>query len=89
MKTIVTIAALGLASALSFSASAAQLINNDQVAQQHLQAMGTISIHGIDGAPSDIHQRLSDKADAQGASAYRIIEAHNDNNYHVTAKLYK
>lgn len=89
MKTTLTFAALGLASLLSFGASAAQLVTNEQAAQQNLQSVGTISVSGIDGAPSDIRQQLSDKADQQGASAYRVIEAHNDGNYHATAELYK
>ena len=89
MKTIFTIAALGLASVISFGANAAHLVTNQQVMQENLQPVGTISISGVAGTPSDIHQRLSAKADQQGASAYRIIEARNDNSYHVTAKLYK
>lgn len=61
MKT--TIAALSLLSAVSFGASAAQLVTNDQVG--NLQSVGTITVSGIDGAPSDIRQALSDKADQQ------------------------
>jgi len=89
MKSIFTIAALGLASVLSFGANAAHLVTNEQAIQQDLQSIGTISVSGIDGVPSDIRQQLSAKADKKGASSYRIIEARNEDNYHVTAELYK
>lgn len=89
MKTTFTIAALSLASVLSFGASAANLVTSDQVASQNLQSIGTVSVSGIDGTPTDIRQALSVKADQQGATSYRIVEAHNDGNYHATAELYK
>ncbi|WP_338511238.1 peroxide/acid stress response protein YhcN [Erwinia aphidicola] len=89
MKTTFTIAALGLASVLSFGASAASLVTNDQVNNQNLQSVGTVSVSGINGTTMDIRHQLSEKADQQGASAYRVIEARNDDNYHVTAELYK
>ncbi|EMG3986361.1 peroxide/acid stress response protein YhcN [Serratia marcescens] len=85
MKT--TLAAFGLLSAISFGASAAQLVTNDQTT--NLQSIGTITVSGIDGAPTDIRQALSDKADAKGATAYRVIEARNEGNYHATAEIYK
>ena len=52
MKT--TVAALGLLSVISFGASAAQLVTNDQTA--NLQSIGTITVSGIDGAPTDIRR---------------------------------
>ncbi|CAM3600756.1 hypothetical protein BS639_19390 [Rouxiella silvae] len=87
MKITTTIAALALFSAVSFGASAAQLVTNQQA--ENLQSVGTISVSGIDGVPSDIRQQLSQKADSQGASSYRVIEARNDGNYHATAEIYK
>ena len=89
MKTKLAIAVLSLASVLSFGASAANLVTDQQATSQNLQSMGTISVSGIDGAPTDIRQELSQKADKQGASAYRVIEAYNNGNYHATAELYK
>lgn len=89
MKTKLAIAVLSLASVLSFGASAANLVTDQQASSQNLQSMGTISVSGIDGAPTDIRQELSQKADKQGASAYRVIEAYNNGNYHATAELYK
>ncbi|WP_158782036.1 peroxide/acid stress response protein YhcN [Pantoea sp. BAV 3049] len=89
MKTKIAIAVLGLASVLSFGANAAHLVTDQQVQDQNLQSMGTISVSGIDGAPTDIRHELSQKADAQGASSYRVVEAYNNGNYHATAELYK
>ncbi|CCG85663.1 peroxide/acid stress response protein YhcN [Erwinia piriflorinigrans] len=89
MKTTLTIATLTLASVLSFAANAANLVTNEQVNSQNLQPVGSVSVSGLHGAPSDIRHQLSQKADEQGASAYRIIEARIDGNYHATAELYK
>ncbi|AGQ29186.1 Protein of uncharacterised function (DUF1471) [Serratia liquefaciens] len=85
MKT--TLAALSLLSVVSFGASAATLITNDQA--NTLQSAGTITVSGVTGAPSDIRQALSDKADKQGAKAYRVIEAYENGNWHATAEIYK
>jgi len=87
MNMKATLAAISLMSALSFGASAATLITNDQAAD--LQSVGTISASGVTGAPSDIRQALSDKADKQGAKAYRVIEAYENGNWHATAEIYK
>ena len=85
MKT--TLAALSLLSVVSFGASAATLITNDQA--NTLQSAGTITVSGVTGAPSDIRHALSDKADKQGAKAYRVIEAYENGNWHATAEIYK
>lgn len=79
--------ALSLLSTLSFGAFAAQSVNADQA--QNLQSVGTVSVSGIGGSPMDIKEALNQKADAQGASAYRVVEAYNNGNYHATAELYK
>jgi len=87
MKIMTTIATLSLLSAVSFGASAAQLVSNQQA--ENLQPMGTISVSGVNGVPTDIRQELSDKADSKGAKSYRVIEAHNDGAYHATAEIYQ
>ncbi|MFH8135248.1 YdgH/BhsA/McbA-like domain containing protein [Pantoea osteomyelitidis] len=90
MKTKFAIAALSLASVLSCGANAASLVSNEQAQNSNLQSMNqTISVSGNDGDQTNVRQVLSEKADAQGASHYRIIENHFDNTYHVTAELYK
>jgi len=87
MNVKTTIATLGILSALSFGACAAESVTAEQA--QNLQSVGTITVSGIAGSPMDIHQALVQKADKQGASAYRVIEAYNNGNYHATAELYK
>ncbi|BAN97724.1 hypothetical protein E05_29580 [Plautia stali symbiont] len=88
MKTKLSIAVLSLASVLSFGASAATLVTNTQA--ENLQPLNqTISVSGVDGDQTNIRQELSQKADAQAASHYRIIENNQDNTFHVTAELYK
>jgi len=76
MKTKSLIAIAALTSALSFGASAASLVSNQQA--ETLQPLNqTISISGHDGDQTNIRQALSQKADAQGASHYRVIGVQN------------
>ncbi|WP_017345571.1 peroxide/acid stress response protein YhcN [Pantoea sp. A4] len=90
MKIKASIATLGLLSVMTFGASAAQLVTQQQVDEQNLQSVGsTITISGTAGSPMDYRAQLSEKANAQGASAYRVIEARTGDSYHVTAELYK
>ncbi|WP_250870610.1 peroxide/acid stress response protein YhcN [Hafnia paralvei] len=90
MKIKTSIAALAILSSLSFGAFAAQLVDNAQAS--NMQPIGTISVSGVSGvsaAPSDIRAALSAKADAQGATAYRVVEARNEGSFHATAEIYK
>lgn len=88
MKNAIIIASLGLASVLSFSAGAAvHQVTAEQA--QNLQSMGTVSVSQIGSAPMDMRQELAAKAQQEGASSYRIIEAHTGDTWHATAELYK
>lgn len=87
MNIKATIATVSILSALSFGVFAADSINENQATK--LQPMGTITVSGLNGAPSDIRQALSDKADAMGAKAYKVIEVREENNWHATAKIYQ
>lgn len=88
MKTTYTIAALGLASVLSFGASAAvQQVNAQQA--QNLQPMGSVSVTQLSGSPMDVRQQLAAKAEKEGASSYRITELTQGDHWHATAELYK
>ncbi|CAI1100216.1 Multiple stress resistance protein BhsA precursor [Serratia grimesii] len=87
MKIKSTIATMSVLSMLSFGAFAAQSVDASQA--EKMQAAGTITVSGVAGAPSDIRQALSEKADAKGATAYRVIEARNEGNFHATAEIYK
>lgn len=86
MNVKTTIATLSILSALSFGAVAAESVTAAQA--EDLQPAGTISVSGVAGSPMEINQQLSEKADQQGAKAYRVIEAYNNGNYHATARLY-
>ena len=87
MKVKTTIATLSILSALSFGVFAAQPVTQEQAAT--MQPTGMISVSGVAGAPSDIRQARSDKADAQGAKAFRVIEVREEGNYHATAEIYQ
>ncbi|GLR11176.1 hypothetical protein COO59_14660 [Mixta theicola] len=79
--------ALGLLTLVTFGACAAEQVSQQQA--QNLQSTGIITVSGAGGSPMDQQARLAEKADAQGAHAYRIIEARSGNSWHVTAELYK
>jgi uncharacterized protein involved in high-affinity Fe2+ transport len=82
-----TVAALSVLSVLSFGAFAADSISTDQA--QNRQSLGTVSIGGVTSSPMDMRSELNKKAEEQGASAYRVIEARTGDNWHATAELYK
>lgn len=82
-----TVAVLSVLSVLSFGAFAADSIGADQA--QSRQSLGTVSVGGISSSPMDMRAELSKKAEEQGASSYRIIEARSGDNWHATAELYK
>jgi hypothetical protein len=88
MNTIATAAALSLASFITFGVSAAAHQISAQQAQQ-LKPVGTISVSQVGGAPMDMRQALSKKAEQKGALAYHITEAHTGDTWHATAELYK
>ena len=88
MKRAMIIASLGLASLLSFGASAAvQQVNAEQA--QNLQSMGTISVSQVVCATMELILVLAGKAEKEGARCYRIIEARTGDSWHATAELYK
>ncbi|MBK4785317.1 MAG: peroxide/acid stress response protein YhcN [Pantoea sp. Pent] len=88
MKIKTTIATATLLSLFAFGASAAQLVTDESA--QNLQSTGqTITVSGTGGSPMDYRAQLSQKADEQGASAYKVIEARTGDSYHLTAELNK
>lgn len=82
-----TVTALSLMSMLSFGAFAATSINAEQA--QGREALGSVSVSQVGGAPMDMQAALNKKADKAGASAYRVVEAHTGDTWHATAELYK
>lgn len=89
MKISLTFAAFSLASLISFSSGAATLVTEQQVTNENMQPIGTITVSGLDSSPMTIREALSDKADKKGASAYRVVEDYMNGNYHATAEIYK
>ncbi|POP45534.1 hypothetical protein CHU32_11265 [Superficieibacter electus] len=88
MKNAMIIASLGLASVLSFGASAAaHQVNAEQA--QNLQPMGTVSASAVTSSPMDMRHELAAKAEKEGASSYRITEMRTGDHWHATAELYK
>ncbi|WP_368540643.1 peroxide/acid stress response protein YhcN [Enterobacter soli] len=88
MNTKLIIATLGLASVLSFGASAAvHQVNAEQA--QNLQSLGSVSVSSVAGSPMDIRHELAAKAEKAGASSYRITEMNEGDHWHATAELYK
>ncbi|MEX3018001.1 peroxide/acid stress response protein YhcN [Kluyvera sp. STS39-E] len=87
MKIKTTVAALSILSVISFGAFAADSINSDQA--QTRQSIGTVSIGSVGSSPMDMHEMLTKKAEEQGASSYRVIEARTGDHWHATAELYK
>ncbi|CAM7426035.1 MAG: peroxide/acid stress response protein YhcN [Enterobacteriaceae bacterium] len=87
MKSNAIIAALGLASLISFGASAATQLSDNQT--QNMQAIGTISVSQTASSPMSIRDELSAKADAAGAKAYHVTELQEGDTWHATAELYK
>jgi hypothetical protein len=48
-----------------------------------------LSVGAVGTSPMDMHEMLNKKAEEQGASSYRIIEARSGDHWHATAELYK
>lgn len=87
MRIKTTVATLSVLSVLSFGAFAADSINADQA--QSRESIGTVSVGAIGTSPMDMNQMLNKKAQEQGASSYRVIEARTGDHWHATAELYK
>ncbi len=90
MKKAVVALAL---SSVAFGASAAQLINKDEVKHLNLTKVGHISVGASGGqfsSPSDLHKQLSKLADEKGGQYYVITAAgEHGPNFEATAVVYK
>ena len=62
-------------------------VNAEQA--QNLQSMGTVSVSQVGSDPMDMRSALAAKAEKEGASSYRVIEARTGDHWHATAELYK
>jgi len=89
MKLLPYIAAAIIATA-SFSALAAQEVNNKQASG--LQSLGVVSAYNVSGSPDDAISVINQKATAEGASHFRIIGLDNpgdSSNWRASAEIYR
>lgn len=86
MKTTqYTVAAL-IISTLSFSVFAAQEVTHNTM--QHGEKIGVVSASGATTL-SELENKLSAKAEAAGASTYKVTSASGYNLMHGTADIYR
>lgn len=70
-KTFPALIVATLLAATSFSTLAATQVDESQAT--NLQSIGTVSVSGVRGSLDDATHQLAKKADAMGASSYRVI----------------
>lgn len=70
-KTFPALIVATLLAATSFSTLAATQVDESQAST--LQSIGTVSISGVRGSIDDATHHLAKKADAMGATSYRVI----------------
>ncbi len=90
MKKPVLILAGALLATASFSTLAATLVNQAQA--QGLQSIGSVSVTNARGSLDDATRQLSQKAEAMGASHYRVIGVENPGDsslWRGTAEIYR
>lgn len=71
MKRRYAVLTAALLATASFPTLAAQPVSATQA--QNLQSAGTVSISGVRGTLDDATRHLSQKAQEEGASGYRVI----------------
>ncbi|WP_431222333.1 multiple stress resistance protein BhsA [Serratia sp. L9] len=86
MKNIKYFAAVATLAMTSFATFAAEPVNLQQA--QKLTEVGVVSA-GQATTLSSLEAKLAAKAEAQGASSYRIISAGGNNLLHGNAVIYK
>ncbi|MGO3437851.1 multiple stress resistance protein BhsA [Serratia liquefaciens] len=86
MKSIKYFAAAAVIAMTSFATFAAESVDQQQASS--LTASGVVSA-GHATTLSGLEAKLAAKADAQGASSYRIISAGGNNMLSGTAVIYK
>ncbi|MEI7340757.1 YdgH/BhsA/McbA-like domain containing protein [Pectobacterium brasiliense] len=69
---------------ISTSAFAAKSVTSDE----GLTEIGVVSVRSA-STLDDLENKVADKANKAGASAYRIISAHGDNRLHGVAVIYR
>lgn len=86
MKGIKYFAAATVLALTSFASVAAEPVSQQQA--QSLTEVGVVSASGVTTL-SSLEAKLAAKAEAQGASSYRIVAAGGNNMLHGNAVIYK
>ncbi|MFV8985163.1 multiple stress resistance protein BhsA [Serratia fonticola] len=86
MKGIKYFAAATVLALTSFASVAAEPVSQQKA--QNLTKIGVVSVGGATTL-SSLEARLAAKAEAQGASSYRIVAASGNNMLHGNAVIYK
>ena len=89
-KTLPALFAATLLAATSFSALAATQVNGSQASS--LQSIGSVQVSGVRGTLDDATHQLAKKADALGASHYRVVSADTPGDSSMwsgTAEIYR
>ncbi|WP_422526176.1 multiple stress resistance protein BhsA [Serratia fonticola] len=86
MKGIKYFAAATVLALTSFASVAAEPVSQQQA--QSLTEVGVVSASGVTTL-SSLEAKLAAKAEAQGASSYRIVAAGGNNMLHGNAIIYK
>ena len=86
MKGIKYFAAATVLALTSFASVAAEPVSQQQA--QNLTEVGVVSASGVTTL-SSLEAKLAAKAEAQGASSYRIVAAGGNNMLHGDAVIYK
>lgn len=90
MKTRYALMTAALLATASFTTLAATPLS--QAEAQARQSDGTVSVSGVRGSLDDATRHLSQKAQAQGASHYRVIGLQNPGDSSLwsgTAEIYR
>ncbi|WP_313698070.1 YdgH/BhsA/McbA-like domain containing protein [Pantoea sp.] len=90
MKKLNAVLAGALLSTASLTTFAAAPIDHSQA--QGMQSIGSVSVSGVRGSLDDANRQLSQKAEAMGASHYRVIGVDNPGDSSLwsgTAEIYR
>lgn len=89
-KTVSAVIAATILAATSFSTFAATQVDQNQALD--MQSIGSVSVSGVRGTLDDATHKLAQKAEALGASHYRIVRADTPGDSSLwsgTAEIYR
>lgn len=87
MKRFSAFIMLAVVSVLPLTSVAATSISEEQA--QTRQSVGVVSVNKVGETLSGLTEMMSDKAEAKGASSFRVLSANTGDSSHMSAELYK